>query len=90
VASGFGRKEAGQAATRRKKTYKEEREYEALPARIEALENEQRRLQEEAASPEFYKSGADRINAVLARIDEIHATLEDALARWVELEEIGR
>ena len=76
--------------TRRKKTYKEEREYEALPGRIEALEVEQRRLQEEAASPEFYKSGADHIRAVLARIDEIHATLEDALARWVELEEIGR
>ncbi len=76
--------------TRRKKTYKEEREYEQLPARITALEDEQRRLQEEAASPEFYKSGADHIRAVLARIDEIHATLEDALARWVELEEIGR
>jgi ABC transport system ATP-binding/permease protein len=85
VASGFSRKEV-----RRKKTYKEEREYEALPARIEALEKEQGRLQGEAASPEFYKSGADHIRAVLARIDEIHATLEDALARWVELEEIGR
>jgi ABC transport system ATP-binding/permease protein len=89
VASGFSRKSAV-PAQRRKKTYKEEREYEALPARIEALEHEQGRLQEEAASPEFYKSGADHIRAVLARIDEIHATLEDALARWVELEEIGR
>jgi ABC transport system ATP-binding/permease protein len=86
VASGFSRKEP----TRRKKTYKEEREYEALPARIETLEHEQRRLQDEVASPDFYKSGADHIRAVLARIDEIHATLEDALARWVELEEIGR
>ena len=76
--------------TRQKRTYNEEREYEALPARIEALEDEQRRLQEEAASTEFYKSGADHIAAVLARIDEIHAALEDALARWVELEEIGR
>ena len=84
VGAGFSR------PTRRKKTYKEEREYEALPARIEALEEEQRRLQDEAASPEFYKSGADHIRFVLARIDEIHATLEDALARWVELEEIGR
>jgi ATP-binding cassette subfamily F protein uup len=77
-------------AGRRKKTYKEEREYEALPAKIDALETEQRRLQEEAAAPEFYKSGADHIRTVLARIDEIHAALEDALARWVELEEIGR
>jgi ATP-binding cassette subfamily F protein uup len=88
VGAGSSRPES--RTTRRKKTYKEEREYEALPARIEALEQEQRRLQEEAASPEFYRSGADQIRAVLARIDEIHATLEDALARWVELEEIGR
>jgi ATP-binding cassette subfamily F protein uup len=77
-------------SSRRKKTYKEEREYEALPAKIEALETEQRRLQDETAAPDFYKSGADRIRTVLARIDEIHASLEDALARWVELEEIGR
>jgi ATP-binding cassette subfamily F protein uup len=90
VASGFSRKESGPAPVRRKKTYKEEREYEALPARIGALEEEQRRLQDEAASPDFYKSGADHIRAVLARIDEIHDSLEDALARWVELEEIGR
>jgi ABC transport system ATP-binding/permease protein len=75
---------------RRKKTYKEEREYEALPAKIEALEDEQRRLQAEAAAPDFYKSGAGHIRTVLSRIDEIHASLEDALARWVELEEIGR
>jgi len=27
---------------------------------------------------------------VLARIDAIHAELEQALARWVELEEAGR
>jgi ATP-binding cassette subfamily F protein uup len=76
------------ADTRRKKTYKEEREYEALPARIEALEEEQKRLQEESHSPEFYKSGAEHIQQVLARIDEIHAALEDALGRWLELESI--
>ena len=57
---------------------------------IEALEAEQRTLQQEAASPEFYKSRADHIHAVLARIDAIHGELEDALSRWIELEGIGR
>ena len=61
---------------------------EALPARIEALEEEQKRLQDESHSPEFYKSGAEHIQQVLARIDEIHAALEDALGRWLELESI--
>jgi ABC transport system ATP-binding/permease protein len=73
----------------RKKTYKEEREYEVLPARIEALEAEHRRLHEETSSAEFYKSPADHIRGVLARIDEINHALEQALERWIELEGIG-
>ena len=80
----------GEASGRRKKTFREEREYAALPRRIEALEGEQKRLQEEAAGPEFYRAPADRIQVVLARIDGLHHELEEALARWVELEEIGR
>jgi hypothetical protein len=47
-------------------------------------------LQEEVAGPEFYRAAADHIQTVLARIDRLHRELEDALARWVELEEIGR
>jgi ATP-binding cassette subfamily F protein uup len=78
------------SGARRKKTFREEREYAALPARIESLEDEQKRLQEEAAGPEFYRAGAEHIQAVLARIEDIHRELEESLARWVELEEIGR
>jgi ATP-binding cassette subfamily F protein uup len=77
-------------SARRKKTFNEEREYAALPARIEQLEDEQRRLQAEATGDEFYKSPAAHIQTVLARIDALHQELEEALARWVELEEIGR
>ena len=84
------RPRAVDSGARRKKTFREEREYAALPARIETLEAEQRALQEEAAAPDFYKSSAERIGTVLARIDAIHAELEEALSRWVELEEIGR
>ena len=74
----------------RKKTYKEEREYEELPSRIAALEAEHRRLHEETASSEFYKADADHIRSVLARIDEINGALEQALERWIELEAIGK
>jgi len=80
----------GDASGRRKKTFREEREYAALPGRIESLEEEQKRLHEEVAGPEFYRAPADHIQTVLARIDGIHHELEEALARWVELEEIGR
>jgi ATP-binding cassette subfamily F protein uup len=73
----------------RKKTFNEEREYAALPGKIEALEAEQQRLRAEALSEDFYKAGTERINEVLARIETIALELEQALHRWVELEEIG-
>jgi ATP-binding cassette subfamily F protein uup len=60
-----------------------------LPARIEELEAEQARLKAEAASPEFYKSPADHIHRVLARIGAVHAELDAALARWVELDALN-
>jgi ATP-binding cassette subfamily F protein uup len=72
---------------KRKLSYHESRELESLPERIASLESEQSRLQEETASPDFYKESADRIRAVLARIEAIAPELDAALARWMELEE---
>ena len=72
---------------KRKLSFKEQREFESLPARIEALEEEQRRLTEESVAPDFYKSGGDHISGVLARIERITAEHEAALSRWLELEE---
>jgi ATP-binding cassette subfamily F protein uup len=78
------------SSARRKKTFKEEREYAALPERIAALEDEQRQLQQEAAGPGFYREPAERIEFVLGRIETLHDELESALARWLTLEDIGR
>jgi ATP-binding cassette subfamily F protein uup len=70
-----------------KLSFKEQREYDALPAQIEALEAEHRRLTEESESPEFYKAGEDRIRNVLGGIEQTASELETRLARWLELEE---
>ena len=72
---------------RKKLTFNESRELEALPARIAALEDEQTRLQAEAASPGFYKESAEHIRRVLARIDQLGPELDAAMARWVDLED---
>ena len=61
---------------------------EGLPDRIAALEEEQSRLKDEVASPEFYKSAADHIHGVLARLDDAQHEHDEALARWLELEEL--
>jgi ATP-binding cassette subfamily F protein uup len=71
----------------RKLSFNEQRELETLPARIEAFEAEQARLQGEAASPDFYKEPRERIEQVLARIEALGPELEAAIARWLELEE---
>ena len=75
------------SGAKKKLSFAEQRELEALPARIEALDAEERDLQQRAAAPEFYKEGADAIKATLARIDEVAREREAAYARWVELEE---
>jgi len=74
------------SATPRKPSYKEQRELEELPARIEALENEQRRLQETVASPEFYKRAAAEIHEALSRLEELETLLLAAYTRWDALE----
>jgi ATP-binding cassette subfamily F protein uup len=74
------------AARARKLSYKEKQELEGLPRRIAALEDEQRRLQADAASPEFYKSPKDQITSVLARAEAAQKELDAALERWVQLD----
>jgi len=69
-----------------KLSYKEQRELEGLPARIEALEAEQRALRERTGGAEFYKESPDAIREALARVDAIETELNDAYARWHDLE----
>jgi ATP-binding cassette subfamily F protein uup len=73
-----------------KLSYKERREFEALPERIGALETEDAALHAAVASPEFYKAGAAEIATTLARLDALRGELEAAYARWDELDSRAR
>ncbi len=73
-------------ATPKKLTYREREELEELPARIEALEQEQRTLAAKIAGPDFYKEPADAIKQALERVESVHDELLQAMARWDELE----
>jgi ABC transport system ATP-binding/permease protein len=74
-------------AAKRKLSYNEQRELTSLPHQIQRLEQEQLDLKTEMESPDFYKAAAERIRAVMARIDEAAREHEQLLARWMELEE---
>jgi ATP-binding cassette subfamily F protein uup len=80
---------AGTLAQKRKLSYKETRELESLPARIETLEREQRQLESSMSHGAFYQQDKAAIAATLARAEQLRAELEGAYARWEELEGAG-
>jgi len=70
------------AAKPRKLSYKEQRELDALPARIEALEIEQKELGALLASAELYAEDPVRAEAAQMRYAQIDDELLAALERW--------
>jgi ATP-binding cassette subfamily F protein uup len=77
---------AAAAAPARKLSNKEQRELAELPARIEALEAEQRALAHELASPALYTDEPRRVALVQARYERIDEELLAALERWEALD----
>ena len=71
-------------AAKAKLSYKEQRELDGLPARIEALEAEQAQLTTQLADPAIYAGAAPRAPALQAR----NATLEDELLQAMERWEV--
>jgi ATP-binding cassette subfamily F protein uup len=86
MTSGATAARAAAAVTSKKLSYKEQRELDALPRDIEALESEEQALNARIAGPEFYKEGQEAIAAALARLEEVTRLLGDAYSRWHELE----
>jgi ATP-binding cassette subfamily F protein uup len=69
-----------------KLSFKEVRELEGLPGRIEALEIEQRSIQARLADSELYVSAPREVAPLVARNEAIEAELIEALERWEILE----
>ncbi len=66
--------------------YKEERELEQLPARIEALEAEQAELAGRVATAEFYKGDPAQQARVVQRLAALTDEISAAYARWDALD----
>jgi ATP-binding cassette subfamily F protein uup len=69
-----------------KLSYKEKRELEALPARIEALESEQSELQARMGQADFYRQPGTTITSALERLEALGNELEECYGRWQSLE----
>ncbi len=71
----------------RKLSWAEKKEWESLPARIEALEKELAKVHDRMADPDFYRRDADAIRAATERVQALPEEIDGALTRWAELDE---
>ncbi len=69
-----------------KMSFKEQRELAALPAELEALEQEQQALTARMSSAEYHKQGAEAIKANNKRAAEIEQQLAKKYERWEVLD----
>ena len=70
----------------RKLSYRDQRELDALPARIEALEGERDALLASMSEPAFYQREGSAIRAVQTQLEQLEQALETAYALWASLE----
>jgi ATP-binding cassette subfamily F protein uup len=70
----------------RRLSYKERRELEGMPERIQRLEAEQLKLTEAVADPNLFKQDPGEGAAALQRLQSLASELEGAYSRWDVLE----
>ncbi|MBX6965614.1 ATP-binding cassette domain-containing protein [Alcaligenes faecalis] len=65
----------------------EEKELEALPEKIAAIESQQAELAEQLSAPDLYKDGSARADEINQKLDQLNTDLEQLFERWEKLEE---
>ncbi|MFZ5843907.1 MAG: ribosomal protection-like ABC-F family protein [Pseudomonadota bacterium] len=73
-------------ASKKKLSYKDQRELDLLPGKIEQLEAEQQTLQQQLADPAMYRERAAEAAALSSRLATLDAELQQAYARWEALD----
>ncbi len=66
--------------------YKQQRELEQLPELIDRLEARQTELNQHINQPDFYKQASDTTDETLAELEKVEQELEQAYARWEDLD----
>ncbi len=70
----------------RKLSYKDQRDLEQMPLRIEELEQQINAVQEIMGTAEFYQKDKDEITATQDELEKLEQELEQTFARWEALE----
>ena len=72
-----------------KLSYKDQRDYDLLPGRIEAIDGEIAAAEAEMADPALYTRNPARFSELTAKCDALRAEKEAAEERWLELAMLG-
>ena len=84
------KKPAGSTKKGNRKTaafgFKQNRELNALPRKIEKIEAQQEALHQKMAAPDYFRTPPDQISADRKETDRLTAELETTYERWEELE----
>jgi len=76
----------GEAAKPKKLSYKDQRELDQLPARIESLDAESAEIQAALGNPELYRESPEKVSQLNARLQQVERELAEAYKRWEALE----
>jgi ABC transport system ATP-binding/permease protein len=80
----------GLPKSNKKLSYKEQKELNELPKKIEMLEADQAELQQHIASAEFYKQDAETIANTMAKLKQFEEELGKLYQRWEVLDGLGK
>lgn len=80
-------KERDAVQKKQKLSYQLQRELDALPERLEKLEQEINYLQEQIAEPEFYEQSFEATSEVMDTLASLQKELDQVMDRWAELED---
>jgi ATP-binding cassette subfamily F protein uup len=80
---------AATSAPKRKMSYKEQRELEALPGELEKFEAEQHALTLKICEPEYHRVGAEQMRLDRERASELERLISSGLDRWEKLEALA-
>jgi ATP-binding cassette subfamily F protein uup len=72
---------------KKKLSYKDSRELEALPEQIDNLENSINELQEQVNSADFFNQPSEKTATILNQLQKLESKLETAYSRWQELDD---
>lgn len=81
-------KQSATQAQAKKLSYKEQRELESLPKQLESFEQALEVLQQQVSQADFYSKELTYTQPILDKLAHAESELENAFARWEELESL--